>query len=408
MFKQIEVTIDDLLLDPNNPRFVQDASERAYFSDREVVSKKVQKVTLGAFTFSKRKRGRDEDEDGTYVKDLYDSMRTIGFVPIDRVVVRRLGTSGKFLVVEGNRRISTVKTLLTQYAGETNVKLSPDERRELAAHLPSFEMIKCMLLETEGLSEDEVRQKVSVVLGLRHHGSLLPWEPLPKAFNIYSEYMMMEPRTETFIVNGQKIMALKDRVSISDAKIRESLRTYVPYLQLKDSATGVEDDHYSLIQSGVTNKHLNRGAYLIVDGATYQLDEPSLALMDKVCQFSIRDSISPGGETKKIIPRPQDFSQLGKLVERCQNSDHEAVRNYAESLIRRVEDEDDLPMTVENAVDELTAFQNRKQWIDTINALLDKCEHELSIDAYTGTGNERGQKDALKQALELLRRLLNV
>ena len=56
--------------------------------------------------------------------------------------------------------------------------------------MSSFTNINCMLLDTSDLSQDQIEHKITVILGIRHHGSLLEWEPLPRAFNIYTEYML--------------------------------------------------------------------------------------------------------------------------------------------------------------------------------------------------------------------------
>ena len=87
---------------------------------------------------------------------------------------------------------------------------------------------------------------------------------------------------------------------------------------------------------------------------------------------------------------------------------HEATKAYANDLIRRVEDENDIEMTLDEAVDALTAFENRQQWTIAISDLLDKQEVELRIEHYTGTGNDRGNKDELKQTLVPLRKIMDI
>jgi hypothetical protein len=43
-------------------------------------------------------------DDRFEVTQLKDSIRTIGFLPVDRLVVTRLPLAGKYVVIEGNRR----------------------------------------------------------------------------------------------------------------------------------------------------------------------------------------------------------------------------------------------------------------------------------------------------------------
>ena len=112
MLKQIKVPIDSLFLDPNNPRFISDLSERVTYKDSQIVRQ--QPDTLKKFV---RSAGpNNPDEDVTNIRSLYESMVRMGYVAVDRIVVRSIaGFPDKYLVLEGNRRIAAVKTILTDY-----------------------------------------------------------------------------------------------------------------------------------------------------------------------------------------------------------------------------------------------------------------------------------------------------
>ncbi|WP_173179958.1 AAA family ATPase [Desulfosarcina ovata] len=56
-------------------------------------------------------------KNGENVRDLIDSFRKNGFLPVDQIQVRQLG-SGKYLVVEGNRRVAALKLLQVRYEHE--------------------------------------------------------------------------------------------------------------------------------------------------------------------------------------------------------------------------------------------------------------------------------------------------
>src|SRR5437879_6533142 len=100
MLKEIHIPIEELLLDPNNPRFIRDLEQPVKVLDQEI--EKIQEALLGRF--SRNPAPEDPDFDVTNIKDLYDSMLRIGFVGIDRIVVRPLkNRKKKYLVIEGNR-----------------------------------------------------------------------------------------------------------------------------------------------------------------------------------------------------------------------------------------------------------------------------------------------------------------
>ena len=91
-----------------------------------------------------------------------------------------------------------------------------------------------------------------------------------------------------------------------------------------------------------------------------------------------------------------------------QKAEYESIKAYADDLINQVIDEDDLEMTVEKAVDSLTDFINRSQWVNALNKLLNKQEQDLDIADYSGVGNDRGNKDELKVTFEKLQRVLGI
>jgi len=397
MLNDITININDLLLDPNNPRFKSDLKETDHIQDEKLEG--MQGNTLKCFKIA----DASSEEDVTDISDLYDSIKTIGFIPIDRIVVRTINNSTKYLVIEGNRRISAVKNILSDYENQRRKFSKQKERVKFDPLKGSCENISCLLLETKGLHNDEIAQKISIILGLRHHGSLLEWDALPKAYNIYKEYMCIEPVTASFEFIASKRNEVHSRLSIPKGKVTSALKTYVAYLQLCDIYS-VKDRHYSLIAMGVNNKTLST-TYFKIDDSTYQFDEPSLEKMNQICQFSNRDNPEL---KKKILDNPKTFNRFGILLKKRDQAKREAVKEHADSLIRRILDEDDIEMDVEAAIDDLTDFINRTDWVDTVNKLLGKQEQELDIDKYIGSGNERGNKDTLKIPLEKLRRVMQL
>lgn len=399
MLDDIKVSIDKLMLDPNNPRFINDLRNHQHITDDGIES--IQDEIINKFS---TKSSSDED-DVTNISDLYTSMITIGYVSIDRIVVKKLLDSDSYLVIEGNRRISTVKNILKDIE-KRNAPFHKQKARDAIEHLiKSFENITCMFLDTEGMSEEEEAHKISVILGLRHHGSLLSWEPLPRAYNIYKEYIDLTPNSNEFVLDNSKIKHVSSQLSISPTKVKSALRTYLVYVQLSD-LYAVKDTYYSLIEAGVTNRSLD-GSYFKVDPSTFKMDEVSLERMNNICQFEKRDNINIEVE-KKILKDPKSFTQLGKIFEKQRNSQHDAIKRYADDLLHRVEDENDIDMTLEQALYDLTNMEQSVRWIETVSSLLDVQENDLNLDEYSGIGNDRAYKDELKKKIEPLKLILGL
>lgn len=407
MLKQIQIPIEDLLLDPNNPRFIKDLDQPVKVLDKDI--EKGQETLLERF--SRNSAPEDPDFDVTNIKDLYDSMLRIGFVGIDQIVVRPLkNRKSKYLVIEGNRRVATVKCLHRDFKDRRPPLDHPSTRKDFESHESSFKTITAMLLDIDGLTDGEIDHKVAILLGIRHHGSLLEWEALPKAFNIYTEYMEEEPVLETFQFVNKKARDVANRLCIQTSDVTSALRTYVAYLQAHERFHDVKEDHFSLIEYAIKDRHLN-SAYFTVNPNNFELDEKSLTKLNAVCQFATRDSRNTERTTnnkKKIVRDPKQFKLLGRLIDKMQCADHQAVKAYAADLIRRAEDEEDLDLTLDQAVDDLKAFENRTKWAEAVAALLDKQEKDLSVNKYAGEGLDRGRKDELKATLEPLRRILSI
>ena len=97
------VSLANLYLDPNNFRFV-DRPEYRPVAPEEVFKPDVQRRTT-AFILGKSQG---------HVRDLIDSIKENGWLDIDPILVERRG-GGRFLVVEGNRRVATLKHLERRY-----------------------------------------------------------------------------------------------------------------------------------------------------------------------------------------------------------------------------------------------------------------------------------------------------
>lgn len=102
----IVVGLDQLFLDPNNPRFVDASWEM--ISDDHIADEEVQD------------RSMQNMVENHAVDKLVMNMEVNGFLPIDRVIVREFA-DGRYVVLEGNRRICSAKMISTYRTDGTRV-----------------------------------------------------------------------------------------------------------------------------------------------------------------------------------------------------------------------------------------------------------------------------------------------
>lgn len=150
--KPIKVKLEQVYLDPNNPRIEFPKKEKvpeAFISKDEVQERCLKELhTLGLF-------------------DLIGSISTSGFSTVDRVVLRTLQTKKGFVVVEGNRRVATLKILAKSHTEGT--KILPEE-------------ILTGVLEFEALLYTGKNSEIAwVVQGFRHTPGIQPWKDYPGA-----------------------------------------------------------------------------------------------------------------------------------------------------------------------------------------------------------------------------------
>jgi hypothetical protein len=151
----IEVSVKQLLLDPNNYRFL-DMEDYAKTEEDRYHEERIQK-----HTFDLLKRDGADD-----LRALKESIRANGYLPVDTLVVRPYAYSEgeNYVVVEGNRRVAAMRWLLSDHY-ESGVSL--DEETE-----QSFYSLPAIRIHVE----DE-RQEVYkyVVLGSRHVSGIKEW-----------------------------------------------------------------------------------------------------------------------------------------------------------------------------------------------------------------------------------------
>jgi len=143
-----EIPIDQLLLDPNNYRlqdldgFVPPAEDRYHLEQ-------VQKATM--------QRLRDS------LKELQNSIMSNGFLAIERIVVTPYThAEGKYLVIEGNRRVAALRALKEQ--NEAGVPIPPKI-------ITTFGAVPCIVAE----QDEEFPFFKETLMGIRHVGGIKQW-----------------------------------------------------------------------------------------------------------------------------------------------------------------------------------------------------------------------------------------
>lgn len=149
--KSIKVRLEQVYLDPNNPRI--EVPMKGKVSEDRIYEKGIQEECL-------------EKLKEIGLSDLIGSISNSGFSTVDRVVFRHLKNE-KYVVVEGNRRVATLKILA-------------ESHRKGYLTLPE-EIIRGTL-EFEALLYTGKNPDIAwIVQGFRHTPGVKSWDDYPKA-----------------------------------------------------------------------------------------------------------------------------------------------------------------------------------------------------------------------------------
>jgi hypothetical protein len=145
------LNVNDIFLDPNNPRFMIDKEEIT--PDNRIIEDLVQKKCLI--------RLKDIG-----IRDLTESIAEIGFLKIDRIVVRPFEQQ-KYVVVEGNRRVASLKIVKEAY-DEGELKLD----REILDSIMNLNVL---------IYRGKDRDISWMIQGIRHISGIKDWPPYQQA-----------------------------------------------------------------------------------------------------------------------------------------------------------------------------------------------------------------------------------
>ena len=205
-FAKLSVRPDQLLLDPNNYRFhdlrgYKEVKVRTRYSENGVQS---------------RAQSLLEDSPTFDLGSLKDSIRTNGFIPIERIVVISFTTNDDtgplFLVIEGNRRAAAIKSLLKEH-GEGSVDLT----ERVKASLDSNEVV-----ELVG-EENEIHTYTRTLMAIRHVSGVREWGP----------YQQAKLVVELFEVEGATLGLVAQKIGISSREVARRYRASKALAQME-------------------------------------------------------------------------------------------------------------------------------------------------------------------------------
>lgn len=278
----VELPLSDIFLDPNNPRFTE--ADWEYVPqidwDKPDVQESAQRRLVNDFG----------------VEKLRMNMEINGFLPIDRVIVKQF-EDGKFLVLEGNRRICAAKMI-------GQVALDGSSVAETV--LESLHEIPC--LAYTGTDQDAAW----VFQGLRHISGVTEWSAFNKA-KLLVEQMEKEDLTLTDV--GK-------RFGLTPHGAGQWVRGFFAFRQARqasDYINEVDERAYPYFQELFGRSSTSVREWLEWDESRYEFAN-KLNLDEFISWLYPREASSTEGNSKKgdfenrRIARRDDLRQIAGLL----------------------------------------------------------------------------------------------
>ena len=313
-------------------------------------------------------------KDSFGIKELVKAIQINKYAPEAGgfMFVRKLPEAGKYLVLEGNRRLTAIRKIFSE---------KEKNQRDYPEAMQSLSKIEVMEIVDYG-SEEELQEQISYLLGTAHHGGNKNWSPFAQANEIFKTYLEVAGQNKEAFnydeTHGQKVASL---LNTKTSEVKERLTVYRAMYQLSETDEmkaqhkgGIIDDYYSLIREAVCSGKQAIKEYIKVHPDNFTLEDEAVERLINLCQFNGKGGRGRPGP----MNNPKQWGWLSKILE---DPDSEKTSE----MLEKVEVNHERP---EEVYAERAAELRRmdwKTWLRQVNLILKDVpmgDNLDSVDAY--------------------------
>lgn len=277
-----KIAIENIFLDPNNPRFWKSEGGAVERPDKKIVDNGVQATAR-----------KDISTHG--IDELYNSVLRNGFLLLDRIVVRPInGHDGKYVVVEGNRRF----TALTRLRSNIESGLVSEDDLDEAAQKQLLEDTATIevLVYSGGGTHD-----ISWMLqGIRHIGGIRDWEPAQRARLVAEQ---VEKHGKTLRIAGEQF----GLSAIAAGRLYRSYRAISQMQQDEEFAGKAENKYFTLFEEAIRNP-------TVKGWLDWRDEDYSFHNLDNLRMFFSWISPDADHDSRRRLHDPKQVKKLGYLI----------------------------------------------------------------------------------------------
>jgi len=268
-----KIKLDKIFLDPNNFRF-QKNLDNSRISECKIPTAGVQKRIISKINSDPK------------IKDLEESVLFNDFVYNEIIIVKKIEDTQYYYVVEGNRRVATLKRIFEKY-----------EIEELKENLQS--------IFTDGIDVKVVEHQYDedILMGMRHVTGIKPWSGFSKA------KLIVKLHEEKGYSLSEIAKSLGNN-SLNDIKKR--LYAYKLLEKMHEEGYDVEDisQYYTLFYEAVSKPDYRRWLDFEEEKIEFLDKENAKRFYSWITDYIDEDGINHG----KAISNPQSLRLVASIL----------------------------------------------------------------------------------------------
>jgi AAA15 family ATPase/GTPase len=282
------VPLDRLYLDPNNYRFI-DSSDYTPVPETDITDIRVQQRTRKLIA------GKNNND----IDDTIRSIKTNGFLDVDQIQVRQI-QDNTYVVIEGNRRVTTLKFLKELYDSQSDIgRVDP----------AIFDNVPVVV------TQDADKSHYQILMGLKHISGNKKWPAVNQA------KLLKSLRDDSGLSEQQ----IRDMLGISTVQLRRFLRTLslVEAYERSDYGEQFKTDMFNLFSETIKQPKIM--SWLGWDDSTYQAQNLEnlnrfFSWVSKEERNTDLDDINEDNEgitemLEPIVIKGTDLRELGQIID---------------------------------------------------------------------------------------------
>lgn len=298
-----EIATDKLLLWPNNPRLKISDFKEVRYTKEQLLEPTTQRTIYNLLS-------KHEDHD---VATLVKSMTKSGFLREKAPVVMRVEKTDKYLVLEGNRRLTAIRTILADKKSE----ISQQNRR-------SLERIPCWIFKHTSQTVP-LQAAISRMVAEAHIKGQRPHTKLQRAHMLYDAYegfLSEKSKSKVFAIDSDALKATAEFFDFPLKELEGEISVVRLYKQVVEAYEFDDIPKKCSERLSWVHKHQRLfRSHFNYDPKTMAFDEPGLE-----CYYDI--FLHP----EAAVYNPQTFRKFLNVMRYGGPEDIETVRTVTDAL----------------------------------------------------------------------------